>query len=60
MKSKVLDLVRSDPTLESRNAICLRLTGGNKSVKLGAIDELIEEGRLVQPGGDGSPFRVNA
>jgi hypothetical protein len=60
LRSKVVDLVRTESNLTSRNAICNRIVGGSKSAKLDAIAELMDERRLVQPGGDGSPFRLSS
>jgi hypothetical protein len=58
LKAQVVDLVRGNHELTSGNAICARVRGGNKSDKLQAIRELLDEGRLVQPGGERSPYRV--
>ncbi|HSY20677.1 MAG TPA: DnaB-like helicase N-terminal domain-containing protein [Polyangiaceae bacterium] len=56
LKTKIVELVKGEPTLTSKNAICARITGGNKTDKLQAIDELMEAGRLVQLDGG---FRVH-
>jgi hypothetical protein len=58
LKVQVLDLVHADHTLTSANDICSRIRGGSKGDRLQAIRELRDEGRLVQPGGERSPFRV--
>jgi hypothetical protein len=60
LKGRVIDLVKREHNLKSKNAICARLTGGNKTVKLQAIDELVDEGMLVQLGGEGNVFRVRS
>lgn len=59
LKTAILDLVRSSPEpLSSANAICARVTGGGKDLKLQAIRELVAAGDLVQPGGDGGAYRA--
>lgn len=50
LKSQIVALLRSGPQ-DSKNKICLRIKGGGKDVKLGAIDELVAEGRIVDLGG---------
>lgn len=51
LKKRVLTIVRQHNGLKSKNAICERIEGGNKSKKLTAIQELIDEKKLVQVGG---------
>lgn len=59
LKLSIVRLVRdSSKSLTSMTAICDRIDGGNKSQKLAAIRELVDEGKLTQPGGEGRPFRV--
>jgi len=55
LKKQILMTVRQCGDLRSKNAICDRLEGGNKSKKLTAIQELIDEGRLMQVG---NVFRI--
>lgn len=58
LKSDIVAAVRqSSDALTSANAICERVTGGNKTSKLQALKELLAEGQLVQPGGEKSPIR---
>lgn len=57
LKAEILALVRTTPGLKSKNSICLRVKG-DKGRKLGAIGELIEEGQLLQLGGEKGEFRV--
>jgi hypothetical protein len=60
LKGEVLAVVKAEAALKSLNAICNRVAGGNKTSKLDAIRELLDEGRLIQPGGEGSPFHVSS
>jgi hypothetical protein len=46
LKETVFQLVLSTHGLRTKNSICDRVTGGNKSAKCTAIDELIQEGRI--------------
>jgi len=57
LKRAILEVVRQEPALISGNAICSRVTGA-KTTTLQAIRELQSDGRLTQPGGEGSPYRV--
>ena len=47
LKETIFQLVASTPGLRAKNSICDRVTGGNKSAKCTAIDELLDEGRLI-------------
>jgi hypothetical protein len=47
LKETIFQLVATTPGLRSKNSICDRVTGGNKSAKYTAIDELVQEGRLT-------------
>jgi hypothetical protein len=58
LKADILAIVQQRQDLTSRNAICARVSGAGKDVKLEAIAELLTAGRLAQPGGERSPFRV--
>lgn len=58
LKADIITVVRSARDLSSLNAICARVTGGGKDTKIEAIRELLRDGALTQPGGEGSPFRV--
>lgn len=53
LKAKVLDLIRTDSTLTSKNKIQARIKGGRGQV-LQAIDELVEEGAAIQLGEKGA------
>jgi predicted ATP-dependent serine protease len=57
VKRAVLAVVKAEPGLTSKNAICTRVTGGNKTVKLQAIAELLEE-RMMVDLGDAGGFRA--
>jgi hypothetical protein len=56
LKARIVAVVRAERDLDSKNAICSRITGANKTDKLQAIAELLKAGKLAQPGGDGTPF----
>ncbi len=58
LKEDMVTVVRDNAGISTLNALCARVTGGNKTVKMEAWHELVREGRIVQPGGEGSPFRV--
>lgn len=60
LKAAIMELVASNPTLTSANAVCERVSGGRKDSKLTAIQELLSEGKLCQPGGSGTPIRVGS
>jgi AAA domain-containing protein len=60
LKDRIVDLVRHESALDSKNAICSRVVGANKTDKLQAIAELLKAGKLVQPGGEGSPFHAHS
>ena len=47
LKETIFQLVASTPGLRTKNSICDRVTGGNKSAKCTSIDELLDEGRLI-------------
>jgi hypothetical protein len=57
LKDAILEVVRQHQDLKSGNAIEARVKGSRTKV-LQAVRELLAEGRLAQPGGEGSPFRV--
>ena len=59
LKSDILAAIRAEQ-LSSGNAVCARVTGGNKTVKLQALAELLQEGTVAQPGGEGSPYRATS
>jgi len=59
LKGRILEAVRKDPTLTSANAVHLRIKGTRSDV-LQATKELIDDGKIVLPGGKGSAFRVSA
>jgi hypothetical protein len=60
LKDSILSLVRDNHELTSLNGICARVTGGGKDTKIEAIRELLRNGKLAQPGGEGSAYRVVA
>ena len=46
LKKSILEVVRDNVGLRSKNSICLRVTGGQKQDRNAAIDELVDEGLL--------------
>lgn len=58
LKEDIVIVVRDNSGIATLNALCARVTGGNKSAKTEALHELVRDGRIVQAGGEGSPFRV--
>ncbi len=57
LKRTVLQVLKREPGLTSKNAICTRLIG-NKTTKLQAIDELLEEGKVTDLGQKTGGFRA--
>ena len=57
LKDKIVELLRVDHSLTSKNKVAARVKG-TRTDKLQAIDELIEERRIAQVGGEGGCFRV--
>jgi hypothetical protein len=57
LKVAILDVVRQTPELKSSNAIEARVKGSRTKV-LQAVRELLADGRLLQPGGEGSAYRA--
>lgn len=46
LKEAIWGLVQASPGLRTKNSICDRVAGGNKSAKCTAIDELVQDGRI--------------
>jgi hypothetical protein len=58
LKNTILDTVRKHTDLTSGNAIFARVSGASRPTFLEAMKELKADGRLVQPGGEGSAYHV--
>lgn len=59
LRSAILEAVRSEGEVKSKNVICGLVRGGNKALRLEAIDELLAAGMLVSLGPNGGgPYRV--
>jgi hypothetical protein len=56
IKAEVVRVVEKHRNLRSASAIANRVTG-RRQAALAAIRELVDEGQLVQIGGDDAPFR---
>ena len=58
LKRAILEAVKAEPGLRSKNAICVRVKGGNKTEKLQAIEELLLDGGKLTDLGTGGGFRA--
>lgn len=61
LKRAIVDAVRAEGEVKSKNVICGLVRGGNKSLKLDAIEDLLTTGQLMSVGSNGGgPYRVKA
>lgn len=56
MKLAIWEAIKASPGLQSKNAVCARVELGSRQNRLLALDELVEEGKVVN-GGETHGFR---